>query len=275
MIGSEINSIFDSVTHKKNISISNKSKIYLGQCQISGNMYVVKNIQVSSSALNEINILKTLKSHSDSIKMSIYAGHTINNGNICIYTHYLGITQPLSNIKYLEKLNISKSHLIIGIAKYLQFLHKLNICHLDIKPSNIIVTSAYDVVIIDYELSTTCGQPISKEGTPYFMSPEFFNSENDADSALLASYELDIYALGVTIYFVLTGGHYPFEIKKSTDLNASKSISTSTLASTLTSTFNIIYNQNNKKHIPDIVYQCLESNPKLRPSLSEIIDQFV
>jgi serine/threonine protein kinase len=91
------------------------------------------------------------------------------------------------------------------------------------------------------------------------MSPEFFNSGDD----MISSFEIDIYAFGVTIYFILTGGHYPFEF----DI---KSIST--FAPTPTPTFKTT--QNHIKHIPDIVYQCLETDPSSRPSLSAIIDYF-
>ena len=111
--------------------------------------------------------------------------------------------------------------------------------------------SEYDVVIIDYELSTMCGQKINKEGTPHFMSPEFFNSGDE----IVASFEIDIYAFGVTIYFILTGGHYPFEFD-------------------ITSTHTSTQTRNHIKHIPDIVYQCIETDPASRPSLSTIIEYF-
>jgi len=78
------------------------------------------------------------------------------------------------------------------------------IIHRDIKPDNILVTSKMRVKIADFGLAkgtaemdslTNTGQIM---GTPYYMSPEQCRGE-DTD------FRTDVYSLGVTLYFMLTG----------------------------------------------------------------------
>lgn len=89
-------------------------------------------------------------------------------------------------------------------------------CHLlhrDIKPSNIMINSDGELKILDFGLSKECnidtgltavGQAL---GSPGFMSPEQFRDSRIYDC------RSDIFSLGVTIYFVLTGGKMPYQGK--------------------------------------------------------------
>jgi serine/threonine-protein kinase len=88
--------------------------------------------------------------------------------------------------------------------------HDANIVHRDVKPHNLFVTRAGDdhdfLKLLDFgiaqvmatEPETRLTQPGSSPGTPAYMAPELSRGERaDARS--------DLYALGATMYFLLTG----------------------------------------------------------------------
>lgn len=92
--------------------------------------------------------------------------------------------------------------------------HSLGIIHRDLKPSNLFLTRRHDgspcIKVLDFGISKVT-QPASNDredslvtrahvamGTPFYMSPEQMLSTRDAD------HRTDIWALGVTLYELLT-----------------------------------------------------------------------
>jgi len=108
-------------------------------------------------------------------------------------------------IKTLGSLRPDQSLAIVSrVADGLHAAHRRNIIHRDIKPDNILIDRAGTVKISDFGLAkdtsdnqklTLTGQVI---GTPAFMSPEQAMGEK-------ADHRSDIYALGVTLFYMLSG----------------------------------------------------------------------
>jgi serine/threonine-protein kinase len=92
------------------------------------------------------------------------------------------------------------------VAKALRHAHESGIIHRDIKPANIMVTSEGRVKLTDLGLARvrdTADCSLTQDGrsvgTPYYMSPEQAVEDRPVDA------RCDIYALGCTLFYMLTG----------------------------------------------------------------------
>ncbi len=94
---------------------------------------------------------------------------------------------------------------MIGISLFsaLNELHQNNVIHKDIKPSNIMLTNEGTVKVIDYGISRTFKPGVTSDtaalGTRGYAPPEQFGFAQ-------TDFRSDIYAAGVTLFELLTGG---------------------------------------------------------------------
>ncbi|MBR4388790.1 MAG: serine/threonine protein kinase [Prevotella sp.] len=96
---------------------------------------------------------------------------------------------------------------ILQVASALQYMHsEKHICHYDVKPSNILLDEDGNAILIDFGLSKNYdeyGQETSS--TPIGLSKGFAPIEQYQQSLSDFSPPTDIYALGATFYFLLSG----------------------------------------------------------------------
>lgn len=110
--------------------------------------------------------------------------------------------------KYIENKPLSIDLAIelgIFLLKMSQFLFKYDLVHGDIKPENIMVTDRKGKLafkMIDFGSITEAYSDTSKAGTPSYLAPERFKEAPISEQS-------EIYAIGVTLYEVLTR-KYPF-----------------------------------------------------------------
>lgn len=85
-------------------------------------------------------------------------------------------------------------------------LHRRQILHRDIKPENLHMGDDGELRLLDFGLAYCPGlsedTPSTLPGTPSFIAPEAFRGEPP-------SAQQDLYAVGVTLFFLLTG-HFPY-----------------------------------------------------------------
>ncbi len=85
-------------------------------------------------------------------------------------------------------------------------LHRRNIIHRDIKPENLLLAHDNELRLLDFGLAFCPGLSAANAdelpGTPSYIAPEAFNGAEPAP-------QQDLYAVGVTLYYLLTG-QYPY-----------------------------------------------------------------
>jgi serine/threonine protein kinase len=94
------------------------------------------------------------------------------------------------------------------LAKAVYSLNRRNIIHRDIKPENVILEEgASGLKLLDLGVARLPALEGDADedipGTPSYMAPELFEGHRGNERS-------DVYALGVTLYRVLSGGRYPY-----------------------------------------------------------------
>ncbi|MES2791156.1 MAG: protein kinase [Planctomycetota bacterium] len=155
-----------------------------------------------------------------------------------------------------QKLEIGDAlHVTLIIADALKYANEMSLIHRDIKPDNMLITEKGVVKLSDMGLAKATDEDMSMTqsgtglGTPYYMPPE------QATDAKHVDHRSDIYALGCTCYYFLTG-ELPFKGTSAMELIMSKTKGTFTRARSL------------NKEIPErldlIIDKMIAKDPKTR-----------
>ena len=99
------------------------------------------------------------------------------------------------------------AEIIFKCVRALAFAHNLGLTHRDIKPGNILHSDGTDIKIADFGAAinkVSDRTVITNVGSPAYMAPELVQGQAQASQLT------DIYALGVVMYYMLTG-RLPFQ----------------------------------------------------------------
>lgn len=101
------------------------------------------------------------------------------------------------------------SQIIKAIFEAVQYLHNNDIVHRDLKPDNILICDPGDlttVKVADFGLSAKYEHysfnDTEQVGTLIFMSPELIQKKRYSPG-------VDVFAVGIIMYMLLTGGQHP------------------------------------------------------------------
>jgi serine/threonine-protein kinase len=102
--------------------------------------------------------------------------------------------------------------IIKPVCSALHYAHQMGMLHCDIKPGNILLAANGEVLLTDFgiaRMSDSATATLVGAGTPAYMAPELVKG-------LEPTPQTDIYALGVVLYEMFTGGERPFTGEKAT-----------------------------------------------------------
>ena len=173
---------------------------------------------------DEISVLKFLSSQPE-----------CNKHIVCYYDTFFGLSESVSTIfivteyisgstlkEYLRSWNyelplMKKWEIFQQLIEGLSYIHTKGIAHRDIKLDNIMISN--NIKYIDFGLSCVescieqgC-QNICNEklvGTLPYIAPEYIKSEHGNYQNIIKAQMSDIWSLGVVMYFINSGGKFPF-----------------------------------------------------------------
>ena len=193
-------------------------KVNLCLHTLTGRLVAIKSINKSKITKErqrekikiETSIMKTL-SYSNNIVKILENYETKNH--ICIVMEYICAGDLFSYIKKRSKLNETVAKFIFKqIILAIQYIHRNNIVHRDIKLDNILIDLDNNVKICDFGVSKIVKEGdilIDQCGTPTYIAPEILKNKG------YDGFPVDIWSAGVVLYAMLNG-NVPF---KGGDLN--------------------------------------------------------
>lgn len=192
------------------IGVGGQGQAYLAQAK-SGSRVVLKefllpvyvDVDVRKSALeqfqNEAQILRSLE-HEHVVKLEDFFIEDHRAYLVLEHIDGLSLRQLVANEGKLDEATVRD--LALQMCGILEYLHGLSppVVHRDFTPDNLILRKSGQLVLIDFNVakqlqeSTAIGTVVGKHA---YLPPEQFRGEPEAAS--------DIYAMGCTLHFLLTG----------------------------------------------------------------------
>ena len=162
--------------------------------------------------------------------------------------------------------NTRKTIVAFGIAVGMQSLHSKNILHRDLKSANILLDANLLPKISDFGLSKFIPETTNSTdenintimtGTKKWMAPEVMTGTNYTNKA-------DVYSYGMLLYEILTNLR-PYE-----DINNITELYKAALDGN-----KLKFYKSDEQNIIQLIKQCIQPNPDLRPTFDEIVHSFL
>lgn len=161
--------------------------------------------------------------HPNLVEMIGFCEYAYNSGPCFLLSKYV----HGENIdKYMQKVSDEDQRLkivctaICQVLDALDYLHSRGVVHRDIKPSNIMVENDSNVRLMDLGIARQNGgnkwSHFGFIGTPQYSAPEQILRGQSSSSEYQIDATTDIYALGITMYELLTGNN-PMDCETDTD----------------------------------------------------------
>ena len=134
------------------------------------------------------------------------------------------------------------------VASALTHMHRRGVFHGDLKPSNIMLSKASQVKLIDFGTAWIKGEEKNRvQGTPQFIAPESVNDR-------VVNAKTDIYNFGATMYRMFTGRFANQGLPKAGDGGQRKLVAPIQINPKIPGTLN------------ETIMSCLEISPDRRPA---------
>jgi eukaryotic-like serine/threonine-protein kinase len=165
----------------------------------------------------------------------IRAGRDQATGKHYLVLEYVDGPNAHALIDRLGRLSVGDAvHVILDVARALEHAHSHNVVHRDIKPDNILITRSGVAKLADLGLAKRTDEESHLTALRQGFGSLFYIPCEQAFNAKHADARSDIYALGATLYHLLTG-EVPFTGKSHMEIAEKKIQGRFTAASALNS----------------------------------------
>ncbi len=146
------------------------------------------------------------------------------------------------------------------VAIGLNAMHQKGFVHCDIKPNNILISEQGQIKVIDLGQACKIGTVKTRiQGTPDYIAPEQVHRQH-------IGHRTDIFNLGATMYWAMTGKNIPTLIPKNSEIGIPMPPDRDEFR-----TPNQIHSRI-PREVSDLVMKCVSEKPSDRPaSMSEVI----
>nr|WIL59958.1 nodulation protein [Melilotus officinalis] len=187
--------------------------------------------------------------------------------------HLFGRGSSVQPLSWNRRLKI-----MIGAARGLNFLHSLEkkIIYRDFKPSNILLDKAYTAKLSDFGLARSVPSDdhthVSTQivGTCGYAAPEYI-----ATGHLYV--KSDVYGYGIVLLEILTGKRIGeitrlSQPKSLRDWLKSNLLNRGKLRSNMDAKLEGRYPPNLASQVAQLAFKCIQTEPKIRPSMKEVVE---
>lgn len=197
-----------------------------------------------------------------------FLGYSIKDNHGCIYLEEIENGSLAELIKRKQSLSMTQKYIIsYGVALAMQYLHRYDCIHRDLKTENILLDKYFYPYITDFGTSKEVSQEelISSSKfatTPKITAPELLEDEiDDEDMDPKNSFPIDVYAYGITLFELWAGKQIYQNYKRTYPLF-------------------IDINKGYREEIPpgvkdnwkELIKICWSPDPKKRPTFDKIIE---
>ena len=154
------------------------------------------------------------------------------------------------------------------VSSALNYAHQMGMVHCDVKSANIMVGKNGTVYLTDFGIARgmdTATSTMVGIGTPAYMAPELIKGQD-------LTPQTDIYALGIVLYEMLSGGERPFTGERAT-ITGTTADKVRWEHLKLEPTSIEKYNSQVSSQVEEAVWRCLSKDPRERyDSTMELLD---
>ncbi|KAH9956473.1 Pkinase-domain-containing protein [Lactifluus volemus] len=191
--------------------------VHKGIHRATGNVVALKIIDLDAddgddvdSIQREVSLLTQLR---DGPNITKYYGCHLDGPRVWIVMEFAEGGSVYSLMQASPNNCLEEKYVVVIVREVLiglNYLHKSNVIHRDIKAANVLVTASGKVIICDFGVSALLATTNSKRntfiGTPYWMAPEVAQPVPAYDT------KADIWSMGIMIYEMVKGSPPHFRV---------------------------------------------------------------